>query len=205
MTPVADFLIAPLETASPALDLEKVKAETDDIQYVVVLGGGMVDRSPEEGMNGSLSDEAIKRTMYGIRIAKLFNKPLIYSGGRVFPMAGIDAEADAAKRFMEESNEGVTVLYENASRTTWENAKAVSAAYKPKEILLVTSAYHMPRALVAFKKAGINPIPAPTDYKPNRSTYIWEDYFPNLLALHNSCLAFHEYFGLVFYIVRPRG
>ncbi|WP_038055918.1 YdcF family protein [Thermodesulfobacterium hydrogeniphilum] len=70
--------------------------------------------------------------------------------------------------------------------------------------LLLTSAYHLPRAIYLFKKQGLNPIPYPTNYnyklcKPNFTIL---EFLPNDLYLTFTNMAFHEYLGLIFYKIK---
>ena len=60
-----------------------------------------------------------------------------------------------------------SIIAESASRNTYENAvltKALLAERGLQRVLLVTSALHMPRALATFKTAGIDAVPAATDF-----------------------------------------
>jgi uncharacterized SAM-binding protein YcdF (DUF218 family) len=200
MNPVSDLLLSPLENAYPVLDFQK--ADIAKLTHIVVLGGGMVDRSPEENMKGSLGPDSMKRLSYGVRIASYLEKPLIFSGGRAFGEPGLEPEAATAERYLAETKAGVPTLFEDQSRTTWENARFVREKYKVVNVVLVTSAYHMPRAMLSFKKNGMNPIPAPTDYMANRSAYGYNDYLPSIGALVKSWTALHEYAGMVSYIFR---
>ncbi|MFN4132375.1 MAG: YdcF family protein, partial [Caldimicrobium sp.] len=67
--------------------------------------------------------------------------------------------------------------------------------------LLLTSAYHLPRALFLFKKEGLNPIPYPTNFnyllcKPSKA-FLY--FFPQDLYLNLTNLAFQEYLALFYY------
>jgi len=82
----------------------------------------------------------------------------------------------------------VTVL--EAARNTEEEARLISAL-GVRRILLVTSAWHMPRAKMLFERAGFEVIPAPTDYEmhfADEGLYQVRDFFPSAEALlRNSC------------------
>nr|WP_236617395.1 YdcF family protein [Lebetimonas sp. JS032] len=86
------------------------------------------------------------------------------------------------------------------SLDTYENAKFTSKVFKKlhlkKEIFLVTSAFHMKRAIKLFKHFGFKIIPKPVGfyYKPYYT--VW-DIFPKEDAFHKSYKAIHEYFGLL--------
>lgn len=63
--------------------------------------------------------------------------------------------------------------------------------------LLVTSAFHMPRAVLQFQKAGVTVTPWPTDYQANvHSLVSWFDFVPSSGALTNIALSIKEYLGI---------
>lgn len=66
--------------------------------------------------------------------------------------------------------------------------------------LLITSAYHMRRAMFSFRKAGLNVTPFPSGFEtwPGK-IYVWVDYLPSADSLEKTTAAFHEYIGLFFY------
>lgn len=90
------------------------------------------------------------------------------------------------------------IILEEESKTTRESAKNVKQRVGKEPFFLVTSAYHMKRVMETFQKEGANPIPAPTDFK-RKEQYDILDFFPDAQNLRNSDLAFHEYFGIIFY------
>ncbi len=207
MEPAADLLIRPLEDQYPPLLSEQIHTLVDTgVDALVILGGGTVANSPEEGERGtSLGDESFKRSFYGARIYKQLSgmsTPLkvIPSGGKVFDV-GQDPEAVAMGWFLEEL--GVPLEHiqpEPNSRNTWQNAVYVVQRYAPRRILLVTSAYHMPRGVWSFQQMNVEIIPAPTDYKSDRHIpYSLESYLPTLDSFADSYKALHEYLGLFLY------
>jgi uncharacterized SAM-binding protein YcdF (DUF218 family) len=209
---VSDLLILPLEDRYPPLASQAAFAGSDGAGSggfaeapVVVLGGGSVDRSPEEGMRASLCPEPEKRLVYGLKVARELKRPLIFSGGRTWQGSEIESEADAARTFIAryfvagDAAKGVAVSYDDLSRTTRENARFAARLSDSPSVILVTSAYHMPRAVLSFRKEGLSVLPAPTDYKANRSPYTIADFLPTSEAFANSYKALHEYLGLVGY------
>jgi uncharacterized SAM-binding protein YcdF (DUF218 family) len=87
---------------------------------------------------------------------------------------------------------------EGKSETTFENAKFTKEIVEDEPFFLVTSAFHMPRALETFENLGANPLPAPSDFKGKHS-YSILDFLPSGSSLHYANLAFHEYFGILYY------
>ena len=96
-----------------------------------------------------------------------------------------------------------SILAEAASRNTYENAmltRQVLAERGLHRVLLVTSALHMPRALATFTSAGIDAVPAPTDftvtYREHRTVI---DFLPDAKALSRTTEAIKEYVGYAYY------
>jgi uncharacterized SAM-binding protein YcdF (DUF218 family) len=166
---------------------------------VVVLGGEV---NPKDKLKAY--PDAFKREIYGLLLAKKYNLPFIYTGG------GLKIkEADFVKKDVELikkiCNCNIKDYYERNSLDTYENAKYTAKLFKKlhlkKEIFLVTSAYHMKRAIKLFKHFGFKVIPKPVGffYKPYYT--IW-DIFPSEGNFHKSYKAIHEYFGLLSLILR---
>lgn len=84
------------------------------------------------------------------------------------------------------------------SYNTYESAVHLRDRLKGKRFYLVTSAGHMPRAMGVFRKQGLDPVPAPTNYLSTPSTRDW-NLLPNGQHLAISDLAVHEVLGLVWY------
>jgi uncharacterized SAM-binding protein YcdF (DUF218 family) len=152
----------------PALDLATA-AQTlkQQVQAVVVLGGGVQSRSREYA--GAQPNEATaERLHYGVVLARSAGLPLAFSGG-----AGraadqrTDTEAQVVQRWLAQTGMGTLRWTEGNSRDTRENAAMTSALLRKDgvtRIALVTHAWHMPRAQRAFEQAGLTVVPAPMGY-----------------------------------------
>jgi len=93
---------------------------------------------------------------------------------------------------------------ESGSVNTLENARLshrMLAAENIRTVYLVTHAWHMPRARLAFESAGFEVIPAATGYTTRYRLTI-PDFLPSARALHSSALFFHELIGIVWYRLR---
>ncbi|MBV9749863.1 MAG: YdcF family protein [Acetobacteraceae bacterium] len=93
---------------------------------------------------------------------------------------------------------------ETRSRDTWENARFSADLLRAagiRTVYVVTHAWHMPRALLAFKRAGITAVPAPVrlDAWPPLT---WRKFVPADSAWQLSYYGFHEWIGLAFYDLR---
>jgi Uncharacterized conserved protein len=194
ITPIADSLILPLEKRYQPFDGKT------QVEAIVVLGGGSVLHSPEFDNKAALINAGLARAAYGARLSRQLNLPIIYTGGTVMRKDGTESEAEAAMRFFE--GIGIPqdrVRLEAKSRDTSQNARFVASMVGKGKIVLVTSAFHMPRSVLAFKKAGIDAVPAPTDYRCDREPYRLIDFMPSADSLAKSTLALHEYVGLLYY------
>ena len=99
----------------------------------------------------------------------------------------------------------ITVQWiEEGSRNTFENARLSAALLKPagiQRIYLVTHAWHMRRARIAFEHAGFAVIPAPTEFA-TRFELTLIDFLPDAGALRNSGVFFREGVGIGWYYLR---
>jgi uncharacterized SAM-binding protein YcdF (DUF218 family) len=128
--------------------------------YVIVLGGitSYYDQSFKQiGFNRS-----VDRLMQAIKLYKLGKvKKIVFTGGDTTILQDGNNEADVIKQYLFDIGiPAEDLIFENESRNTHENATFVFKLLKPTEsekILLITSAFHMKRALGCFRKAGMNP------------------------------------------------
>jgi uncharacterized SAM-binding protein YcdF (DUF218 family) len=104
-----------------------------------------------------------------------------------------------------EGDFGVPVTWvEDRSRTTWENAvytQQLLHADNVTTVVLVTSAWHMRRAVWSFERVGLHAIPYPAPLTYDAFDRI-QDYLPSLRALEESYHALHEAIGLAYYWLR---
>lgn len=194
--PVGDWMLMPLENRYPA-----VKPVTVD--GIIVLGGDENPRISEARGQPALYGSAQRYIEFAALARAYPQAQLIYSGGS--PLLKENSklnQADVARETL--TSIGVPqerMIYESHSRNTHDNAVYTAALVHPKpdqRWLLVTSAYHMPRAIGTFKKAGWNVFPAPTDYHTTGvlSSELNFNFSAHLLEMS---AAAHEYYGLIAY------
>lgn len=204
ISPVRDALLAPLEHAYPPLATDADLGSPKDTA-IVLFGGGIYARAPEYGGADALHRSALSRTVYAADLA-------LRTGLSVYPSGGesLKGKAEPEGRIMRRwllrlGLPADHVVVENRARTTWQNAvylKALLDAHGIKRAVLVTSAWHMPRAVWSLKAQGITVIPAPCDYVESRLSYDVLDYVPQWQTLAASGEALHEYLGWLWYHLR---
>lgn len=188
--PVSTHLLMPIERENSAF------LPTDQaIDYVMVLGNGHVvdDQIPP---TSELSRTALMRLTEGIRIIRMYpGAKLIlsgYAGGTEFSHAKMMARVALALGVAKPD----IILLETA-KDTWEEARQAAAFVNQKKLVLVTSASHMKRALKEFHSAGLEPIPAPTNYLAQSEIHqAWEKYSPQSRYLEQTETYWHEQLGL---------
>jgi uncharacterized SAM-binding protein YcdF (DUF218 family) len=175
---------------------------------VIVLGGA-IDSEASAARNSIELDASAERILAMLRLARRFPQAkIVFSGGSGNLFMGSVSEAPIAAQLLEEF--GVSrdrILLEEASRTTAENATMLREMLAPKpgeHWVLVTSAFHMPRAIGAFRKAGFEIEAYPVDWR----TRGWVDAkvpFDRLSSgLARTDVALHEWGGLVIYWLSGR-
>jgi uncharacterized SAM-binding protein YcdF (DUF218 family) len=133
----------------------------------VILGGGVLGSAPEYGA-AQPGPHTLVRLRYGAHLARRTGKPLAFAGGVGWAAAGTDTEAEGtvARRVLQE--EGLVARWvDDRSRDTKENALRMAELLGRdgiRSIALVTDATHMQRAAAAFRKAGLEVLPAPTNF-----------------------------------------
>lgn len=189
---VADSLLRSLESsAGPVLE------NPAGAQAVVVLGSGLSQEAAEYG-GDTANERTLVRTRYGATVARRFGLPVLVSGGR--PVNAARSEAEVMAGIL--ANEfGVPVRWqESRSQDTADNAVMSAEILKTagiRRIVLVTQAFHMPRAATLFRATGLEVIPAPTHFMGGDGTeLIWLDFLPRASALQRSYYALHEWLGL---------
>lgn len=194
----ANWLRGLLET-SPPVSLEHSAAEA-----IVVLGADRRHDAMEYG-GDTIGGLGLERLRYAASLQKKTGLPVLASGGAVEGEAV--PEAELMRGILKEF--GVEVAWmEGKSLNTYENGLFSSRLLKGVgigEILLVTHAWHMPRAREAFERAGLRVIPAPTGAMAPGHVMDFRDWLPRASALHMSYLALHEMLGRCWYHYRYYG
>ncbi len=163
-SPLGKLLLYPLESRFPPWDATKGAPDG-----IVVLGGPIdADLSVAHGVTvvSAAADRIIAAAVLAHRYP---HARVVYSGGSANLLSNDAREADYAAELFE--GFGISrerLLMERRSRNTQENAefsKALAAPKPGERWLLVTSAFHMPRSVGLFRKAGFNVEPYPVDWR----------------------------------------
>jgi uncharacterized SAM-binding protein YcdF (DUF218 family) len=166
---------------------------------IVVLGADLRRAAPEYG-GLTLGPLSLERLRYAARLHRRTGLPVLVTGGRLRPddppIAALMSEA-LAEDF------GIEARWvEDRSRNTAENARFSAELLRRdgiSTVLVVTHAWHMGRALMAFRGLGMDVRPAST-LAPHRPTDI-DMVIPSVPALYGSFLGIHELVGRLFYRV----
>ncbi len=197
--PPGDLLIKYLENIYDPINKKKnYKAD-----YIVILGGGVTDNSPDAGGNGSLRPESLQRLLHGYYLAKRYKIPVITSGGRVLKGEESEPESEVAMReLIRLGTRRERIYQDNISRNTFEQAVNIKENFSPQNVILVTSAYHMPRSVYCFRSNSVKVVPAPTGYIGNRYGYGFFSFLPKAEYMGKFYKACKELIGFVYYSVR---
>lgn len=194
ITPVADGLMMPLEQAYT----QTVPEETNG-DVIILLGGGVRAGVPDVDGTGQTGEAAANRFLTAIRLQRIKHVPILLSGGAV--LAGDAEEALIEKRMLLSLGVPEKDIYiEAKSRNTAENARYSCALCREKgwhHPIVVTSAFHMPRAVYFFQREGMEVTPYPGDYRTSAAEPLSPfSFVPQTYNLMNSCLAVKEYIGM---------
>ncbi|KQP50503.1 hypothetical protein ASG40_12040 [Methylobacterium sp. Leaf399] len=163
-SPLATWIALPLEDRFPAF--------ADDggpVAGIVVLGGA-VETGLTMGRGQMMTNDAGERQVAMADLARRYpGARLVFSGGSGSLAGETTSEAEVVGRFADTlSLPRTRLIQEDRSRNTRENAAFTADKVQPKpgeRWLLVTSAWHMPRAMGCFRKAGFDVVAYPVDYR----------------------------------------
>ena len=165
------------------------------ITYIVVLGGTGIydDLFPPDSW-----ESVNPRFLEAVRLWHAVSGAiLVMSGG---PGSSANSMEALAVRF------GIpkeAIILETSAMDTASEVHSISSLVGKEPFALVTSAFHVPRALRQFRAAGTNPIPCPCDFRTTRPPPMYQLLMPSAGAgLYYSEVALKEYYGRLFYWVK---
>jgi uncharacterized SAM-binding protein YcdF (DUF218 family) len=197
---VSDKLIAYLES-----DYQLTKpSNIISTDAIVVLSGMTRAINSKDGLDYEFS-EASDRIFAGINLFKEKKAPkLILTRGKLPWSVGIP-EGEYLKDIVIKNgiSENNILLTENVENTDQE-AKAIKKLFsidKPK-VILVTSAFHMPRARIVFEAAGINVVPFAVDFQKESSKQTFMSFMPSAKSFYDTSFFVREMIGRVYYNIK---
>ncbi|RZB33771.1 MAG: hypothetical protein SRB2_03701 [Desulfobacteraceae bacterium Eth-SRB2] len=193
ISPVSDAMIRSLESEYGIS--KKIQGDV-----IILLGHGVFDEAPDLTGQGAPSGIYLTRIVTAVRLQKRLNIPIIVSGTEVSEDKVI--KGHIVKRFLLDLGVPADkIITEDKSRDTFENAKftqKICARLGFTSPIMVTSAYHLKRAIMSFEKAGIEVLPFPAGFISCRDKqYKWNAYLPG--DFRKSSIAISEYLGMIFY------
>jgi hypothetical protein len=203
----SDLICGRLEASqrplSPAA-LQAARDGPDPPRAIIILGGGAVRDGNFMPPRERLHSRTLERVMAGARLARASGLPILVSGGK--PEWLTNSEAELMRRVLVDDL-GLAVRWvEDRSRDTAENASFSAAILRAQgidSIVLVTHAYHMPRAQAVFESTGLKVTASPHDWKGASPDFgELRDWMPNAGAVETVWLALHETLGLFWYRLR---
>lgn len=190
-------LSTPLVATSLLRAIQEPNEEGAGAQAIVILSAGMTD-APEYG-GADVDALTLERLRFGATVARRTKLPILVSGGVLASSA--PAIATIMSRVLADDYGVAAKWVEAGSSSTAENASMSAPLLKSagvSRIYLVTHAWHMARARLAFERQGFAVMAAGTGYLP-QSTLDLSDLVPSAKALLDSYYAAHELIGILYY------
>ena len=169
---------------------------------IVLLGSGIHAQAPDFSGIGAPTAAGVERLTAAARLYRRYGWPILVAGGRIASESV--SSAVLCKRFLVDL--GVppqAVLMEEKSLDTYQNAiysKQICGREGLRRALLVTSGYHLQRAVYCFEKAGLPVTPFPCGLRTwPAMPHTAADWLPDAAALAATSAALHEWIGLLYY------
>ncbi len=199
---LSDQLIGTLEGWYPSLP----PAPPRPHDAIVVLSGGILDRGTLRP-TVELTSYSRDRTLCGVDLYERGYAPkLLLTGGDSHVFGSGPIEAPRMKEWAQRLGvPQADILLEEEARTTYENATGARRLLGQGSIALVSSAFHLPRAVALFEKQGFRVTPAPCDYVARHRPFEgWSelnlfDFLPNDKAIEHTRQVIDELAGILIY------
>lgn len=203
--PVGNYLVLPLEERFAGQALPEPGVEVTGI----IILGGFEDGWVSAGRGGLAVNESAERLTEGVRLAKRWPAArVVFTGGVAGLLADGVTAAGPVGAFLEDVGiDAGRIVLEAEARNTWQNAVNVRNLVKPsagETWVLVTSAYHMPRSIGVFRKAGFEVIAAPVDFRTRDAGDLLRLFETIPAGLQRLDLGAREWIGLLAYWLTGR-
>ena len=201
---ISRWVAWPLESRFERPSVESLR-ERGVRQVVILTGGGLV--STGDHLAGALPDASAHRFLAGLELARRLDPDcrLIFSGAAGRGRGDV-ATADSMARLARLLAPDQPQVSESRSLSTAEHPANVGPLLDGGVFALVTSAYHMPRAMRSFRRAGWDPIAFPVERRSAQhfgaNAAHWTDWLPSIHGLRTQAAIWREILALGLYVVR---
>lgn len=190
-------LLRPLEHRYPPLAVSPLRAGLPAVSFIAVLGG-WADNDPDVPVTSLVSPNLMVRLAEGVRLHREIPLSKLILSGSNDSAGGMTKIAEAL------GVSAADILQLPQPRDTEEESQQIAPLVGSQPFILVTSASHMLRAMGLFKKRGLQPIAAPTDYFTPHHRLDPDDFIPDGYKVFKSQVAFYEYLGLAWETLRGK-
>ena len=194
---VSGSLIASLERG-----LKRVPNAQDPPGAIVILSGDLLQLEGS-GLGGySVGHLTLERERAGARLARATGLPILVSGGRI--REGAPSLAALMTASLHEDFGLAVTWEEDRSQDTWQNAAKSAIILRSAGVncaYVVTHAWHMRRAMIAFRAAGLCAVAAPVDAE-RAPPLALRMLIPRVSSWQASYYALHEWIGYAWYVLR---
>ncbi|MEQ9607194.1 MAG: YdcF family protein [Kiloniellaceae bacterium] len=210
LTPLPELAVRTLENRFPQPAVDGAA-----IGGIIVLGGATDDGAVAEARGQAVLNGAAERLTTAMALHRtLADKTLIVTGfsGRLQPQGWNEAEI-TARLFEQQGVDMARVRFEAQSRNTAENARLTAAMIgamtgamtgpAERPWVLITSAWHLPRAVAAFRAENLDVLPYPVDFRTAPAQLTWPRDIGSSLGLAG--IALHEWLGMLVYWLSGNG
>jgi uncharacterized SAM-binding protein YcdF (DUF218 family) len=202
-SPLGNAIILPLEERFPPWDASR------GVPTGIICLGGALDTVVSPVRGEVAVNEAAERMTAMAELARRFpDARIVFSGGSGRLLYDGATESELAERlFVSFGIEKSRITLEDKSRDTAENARLTRDIVQPKpneRWLLVTSAYHMPRAVALFREAGFSVEAFPVDYRTRGAADMLRPFSTLGDGLRRTDTAVREWAGLIVYWITGR-
>lgn len=190
--PTTHLMLAPVEHRhAPVAEARDLGEPT----HIVVLGGGYYDRDGAP-VSAELTESSMYRVAEGMRLHDLLeDTQLVVSGASVGQPD--DTAAVMGRLAADMGVESEQIIIADQPRDTGEEAEVIAdLTGEHDRVVVVTSASHMPRAMMLFERAGVDATPAPTHFLTGESAWAPAALWPSSRNLRRAERAVYEYLAL---------
>ena len=182
--------------------LQQIVDPADPPQAIVILSADLAQVSVPGGDAYSVGGLTLERERAGAALARHVGLPVLVSGGRI--RAGAPSLAALMAVSLHDDFGIAPQWLEARSLDTWENAARSADILRQAgigSVYVVTHAWHMRRALMAFRAAGLHAVAAPA-MPAVAPRLAWRNVLPHVSAWQESYWALHEWIGCGWYWLR---